>query len=192
MSELGLRPKILVKDVMSSPVVTVDENETTNKIAITMEKGKLGAVVITDKEGKSVGIITERDLVVRVIAKNKKPDEIKAKEIMTTPLITIDPEDSVSDAARRMNRSNIRRLAVFCKGNLTGIVSNKDLLSVMPELLEIMQEHTRIENATITTAELGENPIGYCDQCEAYSENLKLCDGQNLCDECRIELEQEE
>ena len=190
MSEIGLRPKLLVKDVMSSPVITVNENEPTNNIADTMAKGRLGAVIITDKEGKPIGIITERDLVVRVVAKNKKPEEIKAREIMTTPLITIEPEATVSDAARKMNRLNVRRLGVFYKDNLTGIVSNKDLLGVMPELIEIIQERTRIENTSI--AEGPEDPqSGYCDNCEAYSENLKVYNGQNICDECHIELEQE-
>ncbi|MDR2699433.1 MAG: CBS domain-containing protein [Nitrososphaerota archaeon] len=191
MSEIGLRAKMLVKDVMSSPVVTADETETTNNIAVTMSKENLGAVIITNKERKPIGIITERDLVVRVIAKNNKPDQIKAKEIMTTPLITIDPDTAINDAARKMSRLNIRRLGIVYKGNMIGIVSDKDLLGVMPELIEIIQEHTRIEGSSITE-ELEETPqSGYCDQCEAYSENLKEHNGQNICDECHIELEQE-
>jgi len=191
MAEFGLKTKMLVKDVMNSPVITADESETANNIAVTMDKAKLGAVIITNNEGKPIGIITERDLVVRVISKNKKPDEIRAKEIMTTPLITIDPETTISDAAREMNRKNIRRLGIFYKGNLTGIVSNKDLLGVMPELMEITQEHTRIESANITEEQEENSQSGYCDNCEIYSENLKVHNGQNLCDECRIELEQE-
>jgi len=192
MAEFGLKTKMLVKDVMNSPVVTVDENEITNNIAVSMDRGRIGAVIITNAEGKPIGIITERDLVVRVIAKNKKPDEIKAKEIMTTPLITVDPETTISDAARKMSRLNIRRLGVFYKGELKGIVSNKDLLSVMPELMEITQENTRIDREGITE-ELEDGPqSGYCDNCDAYSENLKIHNGQNICDECRIELEEEE
>ena len=191
MAEFGLKTKMLVKDVMNSPVITADESETANNIAVTMDKAKLGAVIITNNEGKPIGIITERDLVVRVISKNKKPDEIRAKEIMTTPLITIDPETTISDAAREMNRKNIRRLGIFYKGNLTGIVSNKDLLGVMPELMEITQEHTRIESANITEEQEENSQSGYCDNCEIYSENLKVHNGQNICDECRIELEQE-
>ena len=86
MSEIGLRTKMLVRDVMSSPVVTMDEDETSNKAAANMDMNDLGAVIVTNKAGKSIGIITERDLVIRVIAKNLKPDTVKAKEIMTTPL----------------------------------------------------------------------------------------------------------
>jgi signal-transduction protein with cAMP-binding, CBS, and nucleotidyltransferase domain len=191
MSEFGFRTRMLVKDVMSSPVVTADEDETTNKVAVAMDKEALGAVIVTNKQGKSIGIITERDLVIRVIAKNQKPDEVKAKEIMTTPLVTIEPEATVSDAARRMNRLDIRRLGVFYKGNLVGIVSDKDLLGVMPELIEIIQERSRIEGSAASD-ELEEAPqSGYCDRCNAYSENLKDRNGQNICDECRIELEQE-
>jgi CBS domain-containing protein len=192
MSGFELRPKILAKDVMSSPVVTVDETETTNNIAIKMSSEKLGAVIITNKEKKPIGIITERDLVVRVIAKNNKPDQVKAKEIMTAPLITVDPDTPINDAARKMNRLNIRRLGIMHKDNLIGIVSDKDLLGVMPELIEIIQEHALIEDSNITTEEHGEASLsGYCDQCEAYSESLKECNGQNICDECCIELEQE-
>ncbi len=191
MSEIGLRTRMLVKDVMSSPVVTADEDETSNNIASAMDKDDLGCVIVTNKAGKSIGIITERDLAIRVIAKNVKPDTVKAKDIMTTPLATIEPEATISEAARRMNRLDIRRLGVFYKGNLVGIVSSKDLLGVMPELIEIMQERTRIEGPS-SSEETEETPqSGYCDRCNVYSENLKDRNGQNICDDCRIEIEQE-
>ena len=191
MSEIGLRTKMLVRDVMSNPVITMDEDEASNKAAVNMDMNDVGAVIVTSKAGKSIGIITERDLVIRVIAKNLKPDTVKAKEIMTTPLVTIEPEATISDAARRMTRLDIRRLGVIYKGNLLGIISSKDILGVMPELIEIMQERSRIEGAD-RTEETEEVPLsGYCDRCNIYSESLKERNGQNICDECRIELEQE-
>ncbi len=191
MAEIGLRTKMLVRDVMSSPVVTMDEDETSNKAAVSMDRDNLGAVIVTNKAGKSIGIITERDLVIRVIAKNLKPDTVKAKEIMTTPLVTIEPEATITDAARRMTRLDIRRLGVIYKGNLLGIISSKDILGVMPELIEIMQEKSKIEGAS-QSDEPEEAPLsGNCDRCDTYSENLKESNGQNICDECRIELEQE-
>jgi CBS domain-containing protein len=191
MAEIGLRTKMLVRDVMSSPVVTMDEDETSNKAAANMDMHDLGAVIVTNKAGKSIGIITERDLVSRVIAKNLKPDTVKGKEIMTTPLVTIEPEATISDAARRMTRLDIRRLGVIYKGNLVGIISSKDILGVMPELMEIMAEKSRIEGAA-RTEDNEEVPLsGYCDRCNVYSESLKERDGQNICDECRAELEEE-
>jgi CBS domain-containing protein len=191
MSEIGLGTKMLVRDVMSSPVITMDENGSSNQAAAAMEKNDVGAVIVTNKAGQSIGIITERDLVLRVIAKNLKPDKVKAKEIMTTPLVNIEPEATISEAARRMNMLDIRRLGVFYKGNLVGIVSSKDILGVMPELIEIIQERSQIEGAS-RTEESEEVPLsGYCDRCNSYSDTLKERNGQNICDECRIELEQE-
>jgi len=191
MSEIGLRTKMLVRDVMSSPVITMDENSASNLAAAAMDKNDLGCVVVTNKAGKSIGIITERDLVIRVLAKNLKPDSVKAREIMTTPLVTIEPEATISDAARRMSRLDIRRLGVIYKGNLVGIITSKDIIGVMPELMEIIQERSRIEGAA-RTEETEEAPLsGYCDRCNIYSESLKERNGQNICDECRIELEQE-
>jgi CBS domain-containing protein len=191
MYEIGLRTQMLVRDVMSSPVVTMDEDETANKAAENMDMKDLGAVIVQNKAGKSIGIITERDIVKRVVAKNLKPDTIKAKEIMTTPLVMIEPEATISDAARRMTRLDIRRLGVIYKGNLVGIISSKDILGVMPELIEIMQERSRIEGDA-RTEDLEEVSLsGYCDRCNMYSESLKERNGQNICDECRIELEEE-
>jgi len=63
MSEIGLRTRMLVKDAMSSPVVTTTESATTNEIAKVMEENDLGCVIVTSKDGKPLGIITERDLV---------------------------------------------------------------------------------------------------------------------------------
>jgi len=191
MSEIGLRTKMMVRDVMSSPVITMDEDDSSDLAALSMDKNDLGCVIVTNKNGKSIGLITERDLVIRVLAKNLKPDTIKAKEIMTTPLVTIEPEESIVDAARRMSRLDIRRLGVMYKGNLVGIITSKDVLAVMPELLEIIQEKSRIEDAA-HLEEIEEVPLsGYCDRCSSYSESLKERNGQNICDECRIELEQE-
>ncbi len=176
---------------MSSPVVTLNENDASNKAAAVMDKNDLGSVIVTNKAGKSIGIITERDLVIRVLAKNLKPDTVKVKEIMTTPLVTIEPDAAITEAARRMNRLDIRRLGVMYKGNLVGIISSKDILGVMPELIETILERSRIENGA-RTEETEEAPVsGYCDRCNEYSDSLKERNGQNICDECRIELEQE-
>jgi CBS domain-containing protein len=191
MSEIGLRTRMLVKDTMSSPVVTTTEDTPTNIIAKLMDKNDLGCVIVTNKDGKPLGIITERDLVIRVLTKNLQPVAVKAKDIMTAPLATIEPEATISDAARRMSRLDIRRLGVIYKGDLVGIISSKDILGVMPELIEIIQEKSRIENAS-DSEEIEETPLsGYCDRCGGYSEDLKNENGQYLCEDCRLEVENE-
>jgi CBS domain-containing protein len=194
MSEIGLRERMLVKDIMTSPVVITEEDASANKVAKLMLDNKVGCVIVTNKAGKPLGIITERDLVVRILASKTNPSTAKAEDFMTSPLVTVDPETTINEAAKRMSRLDIRRLAVLYKDSLLGIVSSKDILDVMPELLEIMQERTRIEGAGGPEATEGaeEAPLsGYCDRCGVYSENLKDVNGQSLCEDCRIELEGE-
>ncbi len=196
MAELGLRSRMLVRDVMSSPVITVEEEATANHVAELMDKHGLGCIIVTSKQGKPIGIITERDLVTRVLAKNVKPDTLKAKDVMTTPLITIEPDETISEAARKMSRLNIRRLGVVYKGQLIGLLSSKDILAVMPELIETIQERALIEGEnipqiTMTEEEEESSLAGYCDRCSAWSDNLKEVDGEFLCEDCRAELEKE-
>jgi len=193
MAEIGLRPKMLVKDVMSSPAVAIEENVSANRVAHLMDKTDLGCVIVTSKDEKPIGIITERDLVVRVLAKNVKPDTLRAKEVMTAPLINIEPDATVTEAARRMSRLNVRRLGVIYKEKLVGIISSKDILAVMPELLETIQEKALIEGENrVEEAEKESAPLsGYCDHCGVWSDELKEVNGEFLCEDCRVELETE-
>lgn len=192
MADIGLRSsKLLVKDVMSSPVITIRESALVNEVAELMSKNDLGCIIVTSKDGKPVGIITERDLVERVLAKNIKPDALKAEEAMTAPLITIEADVTISEAARRMSRLNIRRLGVMYKGQLVGLVSSKDILAVMPELLETIQEQALIEGENRAQEEVPEEkrPLaGYCDHCGVWSDNLKELNGEFLCEDCRAEM----
>ena len=194
MSEIGLRPKMLVKDVMSSPAITIEENAPANRVAELMDKQDLGCIIVTSKDGKPIGIITERDLVLRVLSKNAKPDTLKAREVMTSPLITIEPDATITDTARRMSRLNIRRLGVVYKGQLIGIISSKDVLGVMPELLEIIQEKALIEGENMAEEGHAESaPLaGYCDHCGVWSDGLTEVNGEYLCEDCKAELEEPE
>ena len=194
MADIGLRPKMIVKDVMTSPVVTIDEDETSHKAAQLMDQNDLGCIIVTSKEGKPLGIITERDLVTRVLAKNTLPSKLRAKKVMTSPLITIDPDETLSEAARRMSRLNVRRLGVMYKGNLIGLISSKDILAVTPELLEIIQERARIEGGERAVEEAPEHrPLaGYCDRCGRWSDTLEETEGSFLCEECKMEMKSEE
>ena len=189
MAEIGIRPRMLVKDVMTSPVITVDEDTSIDKTAQLMDKHNVGCIIVTSKKGKPLGIITERDFVTRLLAKNLQPAKLTAKEVMTSPLITIDPDENLSEVARRMSQLNIRRLGVMYKGELVGIISSKDILSITPELIEIIQEKARIEGGTAVEEVPESSPLaGYCDRCGRWSDSLKEVEGNFLCEECQVEL----
>ena len=190
MAEIGLRTRMLVKDVMSSPVITVDEDTPIDNAAQLMADSHVGCIVVTSKEEKPLGIITESDFVTRVLAKNIQPGKLTAKEVMTSPFITVDPDESLSEVARRMSQLNVRRLGVMYKGNLVGVISSKDILAITPELLEIIQEKARIEKETVMEERSESVPLaGYCEQCGGWSDELNEIEGNFLCEECRIEFE---
>jgi CBS domain-containing protein len=190
MAEIGLRTRMLVKDVMSSPAVTVPENTSVDKTAQLMSGGRLGCIIVTSKDGKALGIVTESDLVKRVLAKNIQPSKLPVKEVMSTPLITIDPDVLLTETARRMSKLGVRRMGVVYKGNLVGIISSKDILAITPELLENMREKARIERENGVDEERSESTssAGYCEQCGSWSENLDEIEGTYLCEECKMDL----
>ena len=120
-----------VRDIMTPQVVTEDEETPISKISKDMEVSGIGSVVITSK-GKPAGIITDRDIAIKVIMENKRPDEIKAKDIMASPLTTIEPEASVEKACELLAEKGIRRLPVIEEDMLVGIISVRNILSRNP------------------------------------------------------------
>jgi signal-transduction protein with cAMP-binding, CBS, and nucleotidyltransferase domain len=157
-----------------------------------MNRHEVGCVIVTSKEGKPVGILTERDLIARVLAKNTLPSKVKAGNVMTSPLITIDSEETLQEAARKMSRLNVRRLGVVYRGDLVGIITGKDILAVTPELLEIIQERAKIEKEPVEEAAPEPRPLaGYCDHCGRWSDALKEVEGLLLCEECQTEMKGE-
>jgi len=185
-SERGAGVK--VKDVMTSPVVTVAMTDKVDKIAKLMAKRDIGSIVVIDKKSNPVGIITDMDLVKRVAAKNLLPSKVLAKDIMTKPLVTVDSEIDVTDAARRINQLSIRRLAVVHEGRLAGIITSKDIVKITPALIDVITEKSRIPGLLTR-----EKPIlaGHCDRCNGWSDNLRGHEGTFLCEDCAADLKEE-
>jgi len=120
-----------VKDVMTYPAITEDEDVSIAAISKCMKRSGIGSVVIT-KEGNPVGVVTDRDIVIKVIMKNRNPDTVKAKEIMASPLVTIEVDVSIMGACKVLIEKGIRRLLVIDDGELVGIVSLRNILTGEP------------------------------------------------------------
>ncbi|MCD6341832.1 MAG: CBS domain-containing protein [Thaumarchaeota archaeon] len=184
---MRITDELLVRDVMSSPVIESKENESAEELARKMIKYNVGAIVVTGKNGLPIGIVTKTDLVEKVIAKDLKPNEVKAKEIMSMPLQTISPEAKIEEALKKMSKLKISRLAVVYKNRLAGLISVKDILQVTPEILEIVKEHMRIMGVALPRSTEG-YVEGYCDSCGEWSDMLLNVEGQYLCEDCRLDL----
>ncbi len=113
-----------VKDLMTKNVITIDARKTVFEAAELMSDRGVGDLVILDDKSPK-GIVTERDFVRRVVAK-RRPLDIKVSEIMSKPLITIDPDAPVKEAARKMVNNRIRRLPVLKENELVGIIAASD------------------------------------------------------------------
>jgi len=181
---------IKVKDLMQRKVHTVDVNASAYSIAKLMAKTRIGCAIVL-KKGKPVGIVTDSDIIERVVAKNKQAKKIKAKDIMSSPLITVSPEDSIVDASRKLRKNVIKRLPVVKNGKLVGIITNTDISSVTPEFLNILEERMKMKESGEEPVRTEETTIGICEGCGNYSDDLKYVNGQWLCPTCREEAEEE-
>ena len=120
-----------VRDVMTPEVVTEEEDTPVTKIAKDMEVYGIGSVIIT-REGEPVGIVTDRDIALKVIKEDKLVREVKAKDIMSSPLITIEADASIEKACEIMAKNRIRRLPVVEDDKLVGVISVRNILTRSP------------------------------------------------------------
>ncbi len=177
---------VVVKDIMSRPVITVKESDSAADVAKLMAKHNIGCVLVSGKKGDTVGIVTERDIVQRIAAKNLLPSKVTAGASMSKPVITIQPGASVTEAAKLMNQRKVRRLAVIEDGKLTGLLTMKDILEVTPAIIDLASERTRVGLERPRPARSGLS--GYCDECEMWSDSLVQKDGIFLCQDCAKDL----
>lgn len=128
-----------VSEIMSAKeIVTAiaDTGKSAQDIAQMMVKEKVGSVIIIDKKGIPIGIVTERDIVTRVCLKDVAASRIKLEEIMSTPLISVMSYDSIDTASRIMIKNNIKRLAVLEEDNrIVGLLSVTDITRRLAKIL---------------------------------------------------------
>ena len=116
-----------VSDIMSDRVVTIDEREPVIAAARLLKRMNLGALPVTDRGGKLVGMLTDRDIGLRCVALGGDARTMTAGDVMTRGVVTATPDVKVDDAAKRMGRGQVRRLPVVENGKLVGMLSLADM-----------------------------------------------------------------
>jgi CBS domain-containing protein len=177
---------MFVRDIMSVNVVTMPPDATIFDVATSMNKMDIGSIIISDRD-RPIGIITEADIVRRVIADEKDAKTTAARDIMSSPIIHVEPGTALTEAMRVMARSNIRRVAVLRNDSLAGIITSRDLLRWSPELIDILVESLRLRSEGAKYEDEDEEIAygGECDSCGEYSTELIEEDGEYLCENCR-------
>ena len=179
--DANMTTRVLVRDIMNSPVISASPQQTIKNIATRMKEERIGSIVIMEN-GKAAGIVTDWDIVSNAVVKDIKPSEVKASDIMQT-LHTIEGEEGVTEAARVLRQHNIKRLGVVYKNRLVGIISASDVIAVTPDLVDVISE-----KAAVMRGEIGRpagNISGYCDECGEWSDLLQFNEGTFMCEECR-------
>ncbi len=118
---------ILVKDIMTKALISVNPATTSLQIAKMMEQGGIGAVLVKENE-HLVGIVTDRDFATKIAA-NNLPFDTPVAKIMSSPLVTINHDDPISAAAEMMSSKKIRKLAVSDNGTIVGLITSTDLVN---------------------------------------------------------------
>ena len=181
--DANMTTRVLVRDIMNSPVISASTQASIKDIAIKMKEEKVGSIVIMDKE-KTLGIVTDWDIVSNAVVKDIKPSMLKASDIMQQ-LHTIEGEEGVTEAARILRKHNIKRLGVVYKNRLVGIISASDVIAVTPDLVDVISEKSALIRGE-TGRSMG-NVSGYCDECGEWSDLLQYEEGTFTCEECRGE-----
>jgi len=137
---------IRVEEVMVKTVVTVDTNKSAKDAADIMNRFEIGSLIVVKKD-KAIGIVTERDLLKRVVSEDRDPKKTKVGDIMSKPLIVVEPATELEEAARLMFKMKIKKLPIVEQGKLLGLVTLTDLARFQPEMMKVLKQLAQTQQA---------------------------------------------
>jgi len=176
--------ELRVGDVMTTPLISMDEEDSVIEAAKLMDEKDVSSVLVKHGEEFS-GIITDRNIIRRVVSKALDPTKVKVREVMTSPLITISEEATVDDAANKMKENSVRRLVVERNHQKVGIIAESDMIRIDPDVHFLIRERSKLEARTNPTEPRKIVLAGFCEQCDNHSSELRNVNGAWLCDDCR-------
>jgi CBS domain-containing protein len=127
-----------VEDVMVKEVIKINENKTAKEAAELMNKYEIGCLIAVEKD-KVSGILTERDLLKRVVAEAKDASKLTVRDVMTSPLVVAEPKMDLGEAVRLMFRMKIKKLPVVEDKRLVGLVSLTDIARFQPQMMGLIK-----------------------------------------------------
>ena len=174
--------EVIVKEAMNTNLTMVEPIDTVLEAAKLMKKNKIGNVIVVEKK-HPVGILTESDILKKVVAEGRNASDVLVEEVMSTPIIFADPYISLESAMQKMGKCNVRRLPVIENDELIGIITQRDISRISPVLHEISREWYDI---TVRDESYLKRQIfsGKCEDCNSLSTNLRKVDGRLLCEDC--------
>lgn len=136
----------LVKDIMTKEVITVKPDSTIDTVTQKMVHHKISSIIVVEQK-TPIGIISERDFVTKILAKGMKKKGLVARDVMSSPLLTLKPNDSIMNAMRMMQQNKVRHFVVVDGDSLKGIVTETDLVKGEGEYIKA---HQILQNLVLT------------------------------------------
>lgn len=166
-------------DFMSTNVITATKDQTIAEIAKVLNKYRIGGLPVINSRGNIVGILTERDIMRKVISIDRKPGRTKVEDVMNKSPVLIHKFEDMNDIAKKMKNHDVTRIPVVDGKKLVGIVTNKDVLEQSPPLIDVILEQAKIKGVEDEMP----NALGKCEFCGSNG-NLKFHRDLFLCDVC--------
>ena len=174
---------VKVKRVMKKFVVTADPSINMADAAKIMTSNRVGSIVLINKESKPIGMITNEDIVA-IVSEGKNPKNVKAGGIKMREFVSVSPDDTIVNVTKKMIKTGVKRVPVVDGGGkLVGIVSEKEIVLISPEMMNILSEKLkmRVESVMPTEGTIS----GICERCEGYSDDLSNVAGEWVCEDCK-------
>jgi CBS domain-containing protein len=135
-----------VREIMTENPVCCSPESSLQNVAKLMAEHDCGEIPVLDEQRRPVGVVTDRDIACRAVAQGRDPSQITARDVMSEPVVTVTPEDSVEECCQRMEENQIRRLPVVDEaGACCGMISQADIARQAPEheLAEVVRDVSR-------------------------------------------------
>jgi CBS domain-containing protein len=128
---------MLVRDIMNKDVKTIEPSDTVQDAAAKMSRFSIGSLIVI-KNGSLQGIVTERDIMTKIVSKSIDSSKVAVSKIMTKSVVMISPERDIEDAAEVMIEKGIKKLPVIKDDTLVGIVTSMDIVIAQPKMMDQM------------------------------------------------------
>ena len=175
-----MKTGITCADAMTTDPVKVRGTVSIPDCALLMKEKHVGALLVVENNLLK-GIITEQDIVRRLVAEGLDPKHTIAEDILSRRIYTIRPGDDIFEALMIMKDENVRHITVMEKGTLLGLVTAKDILKIEPQLFELLAEKIELKEESRKPLAISE---GNCEDCGEFVEKLYFIKEKTLCKAC--------
>ena len=143
---------MFVKEIMNHDIVCITPDVFVQEAAKTMTKYKIGGLVVVDEKEKLIGMVTERDILSKIVAKDEDPAILRVSDIMTKDPVTIQNDDEVDEAVELMVKNKIKKIPVLHEEKIVGIITTSDIIVIQPKMIAKLCDLLQVKTEKYTAS----------------------------------------